>query len=178
MKPKRARKPPTVLRPQEFSRLLLAAPPAILPVIVLGGFCALRLSEILLLNWSAIDLTRKEASVVSSKHRRLARLVPLPEAAVAWLSQVVMKSGRVADYSSTFELCQTMRRLWQAEKIKWGSGHLRFSARTYLIHAAPKSTNTAETNMESSENMKNCQRNELLKADADLWFSIFPSPHR
>lgn len=159
MKSKRTRKSTRVLKPNEFATLLHTAPPEILPTIVLSGFSALRLGDILPLDWSAINLRKKKVAAFCHKlHSH--HLAPLPDAAIAWLAPIAMKSGRVADYSTRDDLRAAMQQLWQAAGIKWVPDHLRFSVLTYVMSTAPKVIDTVKGSS---------------KDDAEHWFSIFPT---
>ena len=110
-------KPPVIgiLKPDEFARTLEAASSKTLPAFVLGGFCGMRQAEICRLDWSAIDFDRKlitvNASIAKTSRRRL---VPLHEAAAAWLKPIAKKSGRVIEYTSPINLSEMMRSAWIA----------------------------------------------------------------
>jgi site-specific recombinase XerD len=77
-----------IFSPDEMARLLEAARatnPAVLPVLILGGFCGLRTAEIERLEWQDI----RESHVVVGAHQSktsLRRIVPILDAARAWLA--------------------------------------------------------------------------------------------
>lgn len=87
---------PEVFSPAEFGRLLRAAGRDFLPSLVLSGFCGLRSAEVERTYWEDVRLASKEVVVrrgtAKTKSRRV---VPLPDAAVAWLAGFRNKTGPV-----------------------------------------------------------------------------------
>lgn len=89
-------KPAAIFTPDALSRLLNAAPPDVLPVLVIGAFAGLRQAEIFRLEWSEVDQVRGFIEVTARKsktaQRRLVAMLPnLKE----WLRPYAGRSGLV-----------------------------------------------------------------------------------
>ena len=85
-----------ILTPAESSALLVGADPAIVPVIALGLFSGLRVSELERLDWSEVLLEEGQIQVKASKAKSARnRLVPIPDNLSAWLAPYVKNSGAV-----------------------------------------------------------------------------------
>lgn len=83
-----------ILTPREAAILLTGADDEILPVIALGLFAGLRISELERLDWSEIHLDLgtvrvRAANAKSARHR----IVPIPENLAAWLKTSKRHSG-------------------------------------------------------------------------------------
>jgi integrase len=91
---------PQVFKVEELARLLTHADEyGLLPYIVLGTFCGIRVSELLRLDWSKVDYQDRtvtvEAATTKTKTRRV---VPLNDTAAAWLQPYIKRSGPVVDH--------------------------------------------------------------------------------
>lgn len=173
--PKRTLQPFRLLNPPEFETLLQAAPPRILPAVVIGGFCGLRTGEIQELEWSRINLIRKEILVETGFKTRHRRVASIPDAAVAWLAPFAKTSGRVVRHRSTSSLASAIQQLQKSVGIHPVSGGLRRSAAPYLFALAESTTKTAnELGIPASLIIKNLER--PLHNNAKKWFAIFPHP--
>ncbi len=176
---RRAKNKPSVigiLTPTEFAAALNFATRKTLPAFVLGGFCGMRQAEICRLDWSAIDFTRKlitvNASIAKTSRRRL---VPLHDAAAAWLAPIAKPSGRVIEYSSPINLSIMMRPVWKAAKAKNTQNRLRHSGASYWLAATGNAPQTALDLGTSIQMLMQHYRELVTKEDAARWFSIFPS---
>jgi len=173
---KRSKRTPqsiTILQPQEFKALLINATLEVLPVIVLGGFCGLRSSEILSLDWSAIHFDRKMMAVeggIKTFHRRV---VPLPDAAAAWLMPIAKDSGRVVPYRSQTMFLFATKQVWKAAGVKWRTNNLRCSAGSYMFAMCGNAKQTA-TELGNSAPIVEHLGQFVSREDAEKWFGIFP----
>lgn len=169
---------PKILKPREFEALLRNATPQTLPAFVLGGFCGLRQSEICRIDWPAINFKRKyitvNASITKTARRRL---VPLHDAAAAWLAPVAKESGRVIEYSSAINLCIMMRPVWKKAGVKPTQNCLRHSAASYALAVTGNAAQTALDLGTSVQMLMQNYRELVTKEDAEVWFSIFPQTH-
>jgi integrase len=79
---------PQIWTVPEAKLLLGKISPEWLPVLVLGLFAGLRTSEILRLDWSAIDFERRSIRISRqvARKKRIARAVPMTDNLVAWLA--------------------------------------------------------------------------------------------
>ena len=119
-------KPPNIgiLTPEAAATLLNVCHPSILPGVVVGMFCGLRQSEIVRLDWRAVDLASDILTVGADIAKTSARrTVEIPENARAWLAPYAEASGPVWPAS------EEARNLWNLARIKAGFGPF-FSTRT------------------------------------------------
>lgn len=167
-----------ILTPPEFAAALKFATRKTLPAFVLGGFCGMRQAEICRLDWSAIDFNRKlitvNASIAKTSRRRL---VPLHDAAAAWLAPIAKASGRVIEYSSPINLSIMMRPVWKAAKAKNTQNCLRHSGASYRLAATGNAPQTALELGTSVQMLMQHYRELVTKEDAQTWFAIFPPEH-
>jgi integrase len=85
-----------IYAPQEFARLLAAAPPDFVPSIAIGGLAGLRSSEVERLEWKDVDLVARHIVVAAQKSKtRTRRLVPICDALAAWLQPFAGRQGLV-----------------------------------------------------------------------------------
>ena len=163
--------------PEEFRRLLHAAPSHLLPVLVLGGFAKMRSSEIMRIE--AGNLKLKESRIMlragQTKTRRW-RIVPLPDCAVAWLRACALaEDGRLWPWGSQ-KFNADLRKLATACGLKWRSNALRNSAITYDHVANP---DVARVARESGNSVGVVETeyfalNGVTKETAQEWFNLFP----
>ena len=104
----------------------------LLPYIVLGTFCGIRVSELTRLDWSKINLVERtvtiEARTTKTKTRRV---VTLNDTAVAWLTPHVQKSGAVV---KTIGLREQLHNLRTAAGLKrWPTNAMRHSFGSYAL---------------------------------------------
>jgi len=181
--PKDAPREITIWTPSEFSEMLNATRPEIIPTLVLGGFAGIRTAEINRLDWSDIDFDEKLIKVAASKAKtRSPRYIPLCDAAVAWLKPYASRTGKVAYYAETNKYAaavmsdvQTARELKGYFSVpEWRRNALRHS---YISYRLAEIQNAHQVALESgnSENIIFKNYRELVtKKQAQQWFSVFP----
>jgi len=106
----------------------------LLPYIVLGTFCGIRVSELTRLEWSKINLVERtvtiEARTTKTKTRRV---VTLNDTAVTWLTPHVQKSG---DVVQALGLREQLHKLRTAAGLKhWPINVMRHSFGSYALSA-------------------------------------------
>jgi len=164
-----------ILTPEEFANTLAVATRKTLPAFVLGGFCGVRQAEICRLDWSAVSFSRKLITInagIAKTSRR--RLVPLHDAAAAWLAPVAKAHGPVIEYSSTVNLSIMMRSVWKAAEVKNTQNCLRHSGASYRLAATGNAPETALELGTSVQMLMQHYRELVTKEDAEKWFAIFP----
>ena len=73
--------------PDEMGRLLAVENPEILPFLVFGAFAGLRSAEIVRLDWSEVNLTRRFIEVTAAKAKTASRrIVPIVDNLAVWLA--------------------------------------------------------------------------------------------
>lgn len=131
------RSAPVVLTADECAALLGACCTPVhvelLGYVALCLFAGVRPEECEKLDWSAVDLENKRVVIdeaVSKTHRR--RITDLSANAVAWLSLVGVRSGRVAPGSGTWRN-KRMRALRAAAGVKWCQDIMRHTAASQMM---------------------------------------------
>lgn len=118
--------------PDEFRQLLHAAPPHLLPVLVLGGWGKLRSSEIMRLTADNLRLDDSRILLRAGQTKTARwRIVPLPACAVAWLRTCHLKPhGPLWPWGSQ-KFNADLRHLALDCELTWRPNALRNSAITY-----------------------------------------------
>ena len=95
-KPRVIRPAPAIWNPAELERLLRAAPPALVPGLVLQAFSGLRTAELLRLEWREVDLPGALVTVAATKSKTAARrLVTISPNPAEWLAPYAGATGLV-----------------------------------------------------------------------------------
>lgn len=163
--------------PDEFQRLLHAAPAHLLPVLVLGGFAKMRSSEIMRV--TADNLRLKEKRVMlhagQTKTRRW-RIVPLPGCAVAWLRSCALPDAGPLWPWGENKFHGDLRALAAGIGVTWRRNALRNSAVTYDQICSPDVARVAREAGNSPGVLENeyFALNGVTRKQARAWFAIRP----
>jgi integrase len=124
---------PEVFTPQEFAKLLSAASPDFLPCLALGGFCGLRSAEVERLHWEDVRLAAGEVVIKRGTAKtKSRRIVPIPDAAKAWLAAYANKAGAI--WTRTHEdFYQAQADTAKAAGIAWKPNGLRHGYATHRL---------------------------------------------
>ena len=177
----------TIWKPSEFAEMLSAARPELVPTLVLGGFAGIRTAEINRLDWADIDLEGKMVKVAASKAKtRSRRIVPLCDAAIAWLKPYSARTGKVAYYAETNKYAaavmsdvRTARELqgYFAEP-EWRKNALRHSYISYRL-AETQNAHRVAIEAGNSENIIfKIYRELVTEEEARAWFSTYPTAEK
>ena len=174
----------TIWKPSEFAEMLNAARPELVPTLVLGGFAGIRTAEINRLDWTDLDLGEKMVKVAASKAKtRSRRIVPLCDAAIAWLKPYSARTGKVAYYAETNKYAaavmsdvRTARELQgYFTEPEWRKNALRHSYISYRL-ADTQNAHRVAIEAGNSENIIFKNYRELVtEEEARAWFSILPT---
>ena len=125
---------------EQLTRLLAAAPPEYLPVLVIGCFGGLRPEEVNKLRWEDLDFQERTIRVnASAAKTRKKRFAEIPDNLRAWLEPYAGRTGPVAPPN----LQKLRRATMKAAKIeKWPQDVLRhsFASAHYAFHRDPART--------------------------------------
>lgn len=168
---------PKTWKPEEFRRLLHAAGPDLVPVLALGGFAAVRNSEIRRLRWDQIQLEDGHLRIFrgQGKDRNKRRLVKLPGACVAWLRTVAKSDGPLWPWGVS-RFSKRVRALAAACGYTWRENALRKSAITYreLLDCDVRNTAREAGNSAAMIEEYYLAFDGVRRSDATAWFEIYP----
>jgi integrase len=174
----------TIWKPSEFAEMLNAARPELVPTLALGGFAGIRTAEINRLDWADLDLGGKMVKVAASKAKtRSRRIVPLCDAAIAWLKPYSARTGKVAYYAETNKYAaavmsdvRTARELQgYFTEPEWRKNALRHSYISYRLADTQNAHRVAIEAGNSETIIFKNYRELVTEEEARVWFSILPT---
>jgi len=125
-------KAPEIFEPEQLRSFLAAAPPKLVPPLVIGAFAGLRTSEVLRLDWQDVDLVRGLIHVASHKTKTARRrLVTIQPNLAAWLAPFAGRKGKV--YSDRENYHHATSALARELGQKWPQNGLRHSFASYHL---------------------------------------------
>jgi integrase len=157
----------------QLTMLLVAAPPAYLPVLAIGAFAGLRPEELNKLRWEDLDFQERTIRVnASAAKTRKKRFAEVPDNLRAWLEPYAGRTGPVAPPN----LLKLRRATMKAAKIeKWPQDVLRHSFATahYAFHRDP--ARTAVIMGHRDQNMLLTHYRDVMKpSEASRYWQIAP----
>jgi integrase len=167
---------PGILTPQQARALLASADPTIIPLLVLQGWCGVRLSEAQRLHWRDIHLDHQSPQISlfrSVTKRDRSRTPSIPPNAAKWLRAF----RGLPDAPVGVPVEQYKKKLRAARKkagIKWGKTILRHSCATYLIVNLGNAAKAALDLGHSETILNKNYRTVTYPKAAREWFSITP----
>lgn len=174
------RKKALIYSPEEMRRMLAVAPKEVMPLLVLGGFCGIRMSEITgeqtdnapmqveAILWD-FDHVRVSEQKVASKGDRL---VPLPKAAKEWLLDLKEETGPVwKRHRYQYHLTEAARKAG----VVYRRNGFRKSWITYRMAIVKNANQVADEAGNSPGEIYRSYRRPELAHVAEEWFSIFPT---
>jgi len=173
-----------IFTPDELREMLFSARPEILRSLVIGAFCGLRSAEILRLHWAQVNLERRFVEVKALNAKTASRrLVPMCDAAVAWLSPYRKLEGRLAYYSEENKFCTAVvadvNRARQSagdkRPFQWKKNALRHSFCSYRLAITHDAAKTALEAGNSPTMVFKHYRELVTEDEAKAWFAIAPA---
>jgi integrase len=159
-------------------QLVAAKSPDLLATAVLGGFAGLRRSELITQDWSDVDLSKKVLRVTGAKAGTPSRrLVPICDAAVAWLLLCAERKGKIGGATLT-PAPDRLRKLCRDQE---GEGKIDLpenaARHSYISHRVAVLGNVSEVALEAGNSPQIIHRHyrELVtKAEGAAWFAVEP----
>jgi integrase len=176
-----------IFTPEQFSKLLHADPKKmdgatpneklfgdrkfLVPYFVLGGLAGLRHAEICRMDWADIDFTQKVVRVGADKAKTAShRIVPLTDAAIAWLEPHRETEGQVcSDRQSKYA-----RQIAAKLGIEWPANGLRHSYGTYRLALVKSAAQVALEMGNSVKMVFSHYRKPVTEQDGIMYFVITP----
>ncbi len=175
--------PTLIFTASEYAELFSAAPTSLVPWLIFGGFCGLRSAEILRLDWRDVNLKRRFVEVRADNAKTAQRrLVPICDAAVAWLSDRAKDSGQVVtrngDHAVYYDLTAAVNRVRHAAgnkiKFRWKRNGLRHSFCSYRLAITHDAAKTSLEAGNSPQMIFRHYRELTTEDEAKEWFGVSP----
>ena len=160
-----------IFSPDEFRRILHAAPPHLIPILAIGGFAGMRKAEMNRLSWDAVNLERRIIEVRAGQAKTASRrIIPISDNLTAWLEPLPRSGPMVPDEDYHRQVTALARKIGQ----EWANNVLRHSFISYRI-AKVKSAEQVALEAGNSPAIIFKHYRELATEDqADEWFGILP----
>ncbi len=175
--------PTLIFTPAEYRELFTAAPASLIPWLIFGGFCGLRSAEVLRLDWRDVNLKRRFVEVRAENAKTAQRrLVPLCDAAAAWLQPRVKAAGCVVTRQHDQRVYEdliaavnrTRKKVGNKIKFKWKRNGLRHSFCSYRLAVTQDAAKTSLEAGNSPQMIFRHYRELTTEDEAKEWFSIMP----
>jgi integrase len=165
-----------IFTPEEFRKLLEAAAPEFVPVLVLGGFAGLRSAEVERIRWEDLDFDAKHVVLDAGKTKTASRrIAPLCDAAMAWLAPYRGSKGLVWANTGRDSLYRVQRECAAAAGVEWKQNALRHSAASYRFADIADAGRVAAELGNSPAVIHQHYKSLVTAAEAKKWFSILPA---
>jgi integrase len=166
---------PAIFTPDDLRKLLEAAEPDFVPCLVLGGLCGLRSAEVERIHWEDVDLENREVIIRRGTAKtRSRRIVPLCDAAVAWLSPYQGCSGPVwpRDHEQFYEAQRTTA---EQAGITWKANGLRHGYASHRLAQTGDAVRVAHELGNSATVVHSFYKSLVSQAQGRAWFDVLPS---
>jgi len=167
--------------PEEFDLLINSAHRdqkecELVPMLALGAFGRMRMSEIARLDYSSIDLTKNEIHVSSRVAGKTghARIIEMPDNLAKWIHAYIRSSGPVLARSVN-RIDNRVRRFAVKIGLKWKRNILRGSCASYLYALTNDLKYVAAQLGTSERTLRREYLEPKTKGQAEKWFAIAPA---
>jgi len=160
-----------IFTPEQFAKILHAAPPSLIPILAIGGFAGMRKAEMDRLDWNAVDLERKMIEVRAGQAKTASRrIIPISDNLVAWLTPLVREGKIVKD----MDFHRQITALAETLNIGWPNNVLRHSFISYRITMVKSADQVALEAGNSATIIFKNYRELTTEEQANKWFGILP----
>lgn len=175
--------PTLIFTPAELREMFSTAPASLVTWLVFGGLCGLRSAEILRLDWRDVNLQRRFVEVRADNAKTAQRrLIPLCDAAIAWLQPRAEAEGRVVvrhgDHGVYYDLAAAVnnarRKAGNKNRFKWKRNGLRHSFCSYRLALTQDAAKTSLEAGNSPQMVFRHYRELTTEETAREWFGVFP----
>ena len=163
-----------VLKPEQLALVLASAPSREELYLALGAFTGMRSSEIIRLDWSAVNFERLFITVAADKAKTATRrLVPIHPNLAQWLEPHRGSKGQPFPTGVVAE-----RAIAFAKRcgIRWPQNALRHSYATYRLALIADAARVALEMGNSPSKLMTNYRELADEEEAKAWFAICPAP--
>ena len=160
-----------IFTPEQFAKILHAAPPNLIPILAIGGFAGMRKAEMDRLDWNAVDLERKMIEVRAGQAKTASRrIIPISDNLLAWLKPL-MREGKIVKDN---DFHRQITALAETLKIGWPRNVLRHSFISYRIAIVQSADQVALEAGNSPSIIFKHYRELTTEEQAENWFGIMP----
>ena len=160
-----------IYTPEQFEKILRAAPGYLIPYLVLRGFCGIRSAELCRLDWSAVNLERRNIELRATQAKTAARrIIPICDNLAAWLTPLIGKGRIIPKPRIRCDAAILAKEIG----VGWPKNALRHS---YISYRVALTGDVPRTALESGNSPEIIFRHyhELVDPDAaKAWFGIMP----
>ncbi|NNC89937.1 MAG: hypothetical protein HKN82_15880 [Akkermansiaceae bacterium] len=160
-----------IFTPEEFRKILHAAPPHLIPILAIGGFAGMRKAEMNRLDWNAVNLGRRIIEVRAGQAKTASRrLIPITDNLTAWLDPLPRTGAVVPDIDLHRQTTALARKIG----VEWPNNVLRHSFISYRIAKVKSAEQVALEAGNSPAIIFKHYRELATEEQADAWFGILP----
>ncbi|MBM3841533.1 MAG: hypothetical protein FJ398_27040 [Verrucomicrobia bacterium] len=173
-----------IFTPDELREMLDSVRPELAAWLAIAAFCGLRSAEILRLDWKEVNLERRFVEIKAVNAKTAARrLVPLCDAAIAWLAPYTQPEGRLAYFSEENKFYEAIvsavnrarKKAGNKTAFKWKRNGLRHSFCSYRLALTHDAAKTALEAGNSPTMIFRHYRELVTEDEARAWFSVTPA---
>ncbi|MEN9285452.1 MAG: hypothetical protein RLZZ179_2945 [Verrucomicrobiota bacterium] len=160
-----------IFTPDEFSRIIHAAPDRLIPLLAISAFAGIRSAEIARLDWSAVDLDRRIIEVRAGQAKTASRrVIPITDNLASWLAPLPRRGLVVPSCTQHKEITALAKSLG----IPWPRNVLRHSFISYRIAIVKSADQVALEAGNSPAIIFRHYRELTTEETAREWFGIEP----
>ncbi len=160
-----------IFTPEEFQKLLLAAPHRLIPLLAIGAFTGLRAAELSRLDWKAVNMKRHMIELRAGQAKTASRrIVPISDNLAAWL-EFTDQEGMVIPDKDLFRQATALAR---KQGLRWPRNVLRHSFISYRVAQIQDVNQVALEAGNSPAIIFKHYRELVTEEAAGEWFSISP----
>lgn len=160
-----------IFTPEQFEKLLRAAPPHLIPMMAFRGFCGIRTAELNRLDWSAVNFEKRYIELRATQAKTAARrLIPICDNLAAWVKPFMAKDLIIPKPRIRCDISILAKEIG----IGWPKNVLRHS---YISYRVALTGDVPRTALESGNSPGVIFRHyhELVDEEAaKAWFGIMP----
>ena len=160
-----------IFTPEQFNKLLHAAPARLIPLLAISGFSGLRAAELSRLDWSAVNINRRIIELRATQAKTAARrILPISDNLAAWLAPFVGTGSVISSMEIRGEATALAKKLG----IGWPQNVLRHSYISYRVALTGDVPRTALEAGNSPDIIFRHYREVVDEDAAKAWFGIMP----
>ena len=160
-----------IYTPEQFEKLLRAAPVELIPMLAIRGFTGIRAAELERLDWNAVNLERRIIELRATQAKTAARrLIPISDNLAAWIGPLIEQGPIIPANWRRRDASVLAKKLG----VGWPSNVLRHSYISYRVALTGDVPRTALEAGNSPHIIFRHYREVVDEDAAKAWFGIMP----